>query len=70
MLCNNMFKQVLTSSNKFEIASNCIVYCIMLCNRRIINKTEHLYHIISALSNFEETSISENSKKPKIFLKF
>ena len=33
------FEQVLTSSNKFEIVSNHIKYCIMLCNRIIINKT-------------------------------
>ena len=53
---------------QFEIVSNRIVYCIMLCIRRIINKTEHLYHFISALLKFEETSNSENSKKTKIFL--
>ena len=64
----NKFEQVLTSSNKFEIVSNCIIHCIMLCNMKIINKTEHPYHFISAISKFEETSYSENSKKTKIFL--
>ena len=58
-----------TRLDKFEIISNRIIYCIMLCNKNIINKTDYLYHFISALSKFEETSDSEKFKKPKIFLK-
>ena len=63
------FGQVWTSLDKFEIVSNRIIYCIMLCNRNIINKSDYLYHFISALSKFEEASDSEKFKKPKIFLK-
>ena len=37
----------------------------MLCNSNIINKADYLYHFISALSKFEETSDSENSENQK-----
>ena len=40
----------------------------MLCNMKIINKTEHYYQFISAFSKFEERSNFKNSKKPKVFL--
>jgi hypothetical protein len=38
----------------------------MLCNRNTINKIGYFYHFISALSKFEETRDSENSKNKNI----